>query len=76
MANKNMVEIRRSDFVVLHNSLNEAIWRIAAATSEKRGMTVEETMEVFKLIYPLAKGTQDIAFDSDFEICVAGTVSQ
>ena len=30
MAKKNTIEMKRSDFVVLHNSLNEAIWRIAA----------------------------------------------
>ena len=52
MIKKNTVEIKkRSDFAVLHNSLNEAIWRIAAATTEKRGMTQEETMKVFKGYY-------------------------
>ena len=76
MANKNMVEIRRSDFAVLHNNLNEAIWRIAAATTEKRGLAAVETMEVFKLIYPLAKGTQDIVFNEDFNFCTAAIVKQ
>ncbi len=76
MANKNVVEIKRSDFVVLHNNLNEAIWRIAAATNEKRGMTAEETMKVFKLLYPLAKGTQDIVFSEDFNFCVAGVITR
>lgn len=76
MTKKNTVEIKRSDFAVLHNSLNEAIWRIAAATTEKRGMTQEETMKVFKLLYPLAKGTQDIVFSEDFNFCVAGIVNQ
>lgn len=76
MAKKNTVEIKRNDFAVLHNKLNEAIWKIAAATIEKRGMTAEETMEVFKLIYPLAKGTQDIVFSEDFNFCVAAIVNQ
>ena len=70
MIKKNTVEIKRSDFAVLHNSLNEA------ATTEKRGMTQEETMKVFKLLYPLAKGTQDIVFSEDFKFCVAGIVNQ
>lgn len=76
MTKKNTIEMKRSDFVVLHNSLNEAVWRIAAATTEKRGLTADETMKIFKLIYPLAKGTQDIVFENDFTFCVAGVVKQ
>lgn len=76
MTKKNTIEMKRSDFVVLHNSLNEAIWRIAVATTNKRGLTADETMEIFKLIYPLAKGTQDIVFSEDFNFCVAGIVKQ
>lgn len=76
MAKKNVVEIKRSDFAVLHNNLNEAIWKIAIVTTGKRGMTQEESMEVFKLLYPLAKGTQDIVFNEDFNFCIAAMVKQ
>lgn len=68
--NSPVIEMKRSDFVVLHNKLNEAIWRIAVATNEKRGMTEEETMEVFKLIYPLAKGALDMAVENKFTTCM------
>lgn len=76
MAKKNTIEIKRSDFVALHNNLNEAIWRIGAATTNKRGLTADETMKIFKLIYPLAKGTQDIVLENDFNFCTVGVVSQ
>lgn len=36
----------------------------------------DETMEIFKLIYSLAKGTQDIIFENDFTVCVAGVAKQ
>lgn len=35
MTKKNTIEIKRGDFLVLRNSLNEAIWKIAA-TMKKR----------------------------------------
>ena len=68
--NSPVIEMKRSDFVVLHNKLNEAICKIGAATNEKRGMTAEETMEVFRLIFPLAKGALDIAVENNFTVCI------
>lgn len=34
--NRPVIEMKRSDFVVLHNKLNEAIWKIGATTNEKK----------------------------------------
>lgn len=35
MTRKNTIEIKRDDFLVLRNSLNEAIWRIAATMKKE-----------------------------------------
>ena len=51
------VEITRSDFVTLHNNTMYALSQLAMATNDNRGMTAEETMEVFKLIYPIVNGS-------------------
>lgn len=74
MTKKNTIEIKRGDFLVLRNSLNEAIWKIAA-TMKKR-IDGRWNNGDFKLIYSLAKGTQDIIFENDFTVCVAGVVKQ
>jgi len=76
MAKRNSIEMKKSDFVALHNKLNEVIWKMGMHATKKEGMTYDEVMEVFKLIYPFAKGTQDMAIENDFTACVAGIVKQ
>lgn len=64
------VEITRSDFAKLHNNTMYALSQLAMATNDNRGMTAEETMEVFKLIYPIVNGLQDVAVENGFGFCI------
>ena len=64
------VEITRSDFVTLHNNTMYALSQLAIATNNHRGMTAEETMEVFKLIYPIVNSLQDVAIENIFGFCI------
>lgn len=67
---EDVVKIKRSDFVVLHNKSMEALIQLSKATSTKRGMTAEETLRVFQEIYPVVKGLQDMAVKNNFSLCL------
>ena len=47
-----------------------ALSQLAIATNDHRGMTAEETMEVFKLIYPIVNSLQDVAIENNFGFCI------
>jgi len=72
----NKVEFERSDFVTLHNNLNQATWRLATATNVNKGLTAEETKAIFDLIYPLARKTQSMILDNGFSVGIVASINR